>query len=120
MPDNNIPNMTPEEMARAIQNFVFPPVPCGRCAHKEVCKLTEENLERCDHFLGACDPKTYGNIHVMFQPIFDWMRIHYPSGEIRFVVEDNKVQLWQEHKLCVYSKELTEIVDRVTQKGGAD
>ena len=81
---------------------------CPQCKHKEVCKKIEESAANCADFLNASSYKIYGNIHSMFQPIFDWLNFHYPAGEVRFVVDRNSAKMYQEHGPFVASKELTD------------
>lgn len=90
--------------------------PCGSCMHEDVCKLITEDWETCPHFRSSADPKVYGNIYAMFQPIFEWLSLHYPSGEVAFLVDKNSAKMWQEHGPSVYSRELMDAANRATGK----
>lgn len=48
----------------------------------------------------------YGDIYEMFEPIFQWIKEHYPSGGY-FIVDHNSAKFYCPHILSVYSKELT-------------
>lgn len=96
-----------EKIANAVQNskHIFL---CSHCQHAEVCKNIEKPDDKCPHFLNAGSYKTYGNIHTMFQPIFDWLNFHYPAGEVKFVVDNTAAKMYQEHGPFVASKQLTD------------
>lgn len=93
------------EKVKDMLGFAFGPRPmCSRCSHKDVCKYTEETRETCDTFKLDLDYKIYGSIYDLFQPIFDWMKHHYPSGGITFYIEAGKAQMYIEHKVTAFDK----------------
>lgn len=97
-----------EVIAKAMENSkkIFL---CSHCQHAEVCKIMEEQGDKCQHFLNSGAYKTYGNIYTMFQPIFDWMNFHYPAGEVKFVVDNTSAKMYQEHGPFVVSKKLADV-----------
>ncbi len=78
---------------------------CPSCAHKDVCKFAENPEASCDKFLNAGTYERYGNIYSMFDPIFDWLKFHYPHGEVYFVVENTRARMYQEHGPYVSDRE---------------
>lgn len=50
------------------------------------------------------NPKRYGDIYALFQPIFEWLQTHYPSGEVRFIVDKTSAQMIINHNSAVFSK----------------
>ena len=90
---------------------------CKECKHKKVCKNREEfekTLEVCENFDNENKPKTYGNIYSMFDPIFEWIKTHYPSGEVKFWVDSRSAIMFHEHKVSVYDKEIREFGKRIS------
>lgn len=81
---------------------------CRHCKHERVCKKIEDEETQCEDFLNAGDYKTYGNIYSFFQPIFDWLKFHYPVGEAKFVVDQTSAKMYLEHGPAAFSKELTD------------
>lgn len=82
---------------------------CKSCAHNNVCKKIEERkdtTELCTDFLNAGNYKTYGNIYDMFQPIFDWIEFHYPSHDVKFIVDYASAQMYIEHKVYAFKKNM--------------
>lgn len=80
---------------------------CPSCAHRDVCKNIDEEGEKCGDFLDGTSYQRYSSIHHFFQPIFDWIKFHYPAGEILFIVDHNSAKMMIEHRTSVYSKEIT-------------
>ena len=92
---------------------------CKECKHKKVCKNREEferSLEVCEDFENARNYEMYGNIYDMFQPIFDWMQKHYPSGEMLFLVDSRSAKMVHEHKVMAFDKHLREFPKGVMGK----
>lgn len=81
---------------------------CQNCKHKVVCKKIEDEEDQCKDYLSAETYKMYASIYSMFQPIFDWLKFHYPSGEVKFVVDRTSAKMCLEHGPAVFSKELGE------------
>lgn len=83
---------------------------CPACAHKDVCSKIDEPSRQCENFLDATEPLRYPSIYHMFQPIFDWLKYHYPSGEVKFIVDQSSAKMFIEHGPSAYSKEITDLV----------
>lgn len=99
-------NITLEEIKKSAMQILSL---CRKCKHNDVCKYLQERegqAEPCKDFLNAGDYKTYGNIYSFFQPIFDWLNCHYPSGDVRFVVDNTSAKMYLEHGPFVASEEL--------------
>lgn len=99
-------NITLEEVKETVMQIFSL---CRKCKHKDVCKYLQERegqAEPCKDFLNAGDYKTYGNIYSFFQPIFDWLSFHHPSGDVKFVVERSAAKMYLEHCPFVASEEL--------------
>lgn len=79
---------------------------CQNCTHKNVCKKVEEQDKECADFSDATTYQRYSSIYHFFQPIFDWMKFHYPAGEVKFIVDHNSAKMMLEHGIFVASKEL--------------
>lgn len=93
------------EKLKDVMGVVFAPRPvCFDCAHKDVCKNADENPETCEAHKRDLDYTCYNSINEMFQPIFDWMKYHYPAGGITFHVEQGKAQMNIEHRVTVFDK----------------
>lgn len=95
---------------------------CKECSHKNVCKKRDEfekTLNICEDFQNARNNEIYGNIYDMFQPIFDWLQKHYPSGEVFFIVKHRTAQMYQEYKVCAFDKQLKESVNEIAEKSFA-
>lgn len=105
-----------KEMQDKIGGFCRRFIMCESCAHKNVCKKIEDKKEKCDDFLNGGAYKVYGNIYDMFQPIFDWIKVHYPAGEVKFVVDYNSAKMYQEHGPFVVSKELKQPLGGIIEK----
>lgn len=110
--ENNYDKVSPKDIEKCLQNFILTSA-CTRCSHKEVCSLKDkyeknyiETHDFCKHFIDSIGYKTYSSIYDMFLPIFDWLKYHYPSGEARFIVEQNKAQMVLEHGVSAFSKEI--------------
>lgn len=91
--------MTVDEL---MAKFPFPfPKVCDSCVHKSVCKnyrkaeIIAEN--KCGDYMGDNNPKIYGNIYNMFEPVFQWIEANYPSEDVRFVVNKNGAQMFIQH-----------------------
>lgn len=99
----NVVEKVTEAMTNSKQFFL-----CKNCKHRAVCKKIEEEGAQCKDFLDAETYKVYASIYSMFQPIFDWLKFHYPSGEVKFVVDRTSAKMHLEHGPAVFSKELGE------------
>lgn len=96
---------------------------CRHCKHERVCKKIEDEEMQCEDFLNSGDYKTYGNIYSFFQPIFDWLKFHYPAGEVKFVVDRTSAKMYLEHGPAAFSKEITDFCacqPKVEQKQTVD
>lgn len=98
--------MEVDELKTALNKTIKHEMVCKNCAHKNVCKLIDTDNSPCAEYLNNGSHEIYGHIYDMFEPIFKWLKKHYPSGGVRFVVEQNKAQMYLEHGVSVYSKEL--------------
>lgn len=99
---------TAQKLFNGFMNSIF--AMCNDCVKSDVCNLkgTKDMEPVCKHFQNAMNYKRYGNINDMFQPIFDWLKFHYPHGEVYFFVENNRAMMLQEHGPCAFSKEITQ------------
>lgn len=54
---------------------------CGNCVHKYVCKFRKEDKDpsTCVNHIYNADPKTYGDLQELIDPVCEWIRNHYPS-----------------------------------------
>lgn len=84
---------------------------CPNCAHKNVCKKIDEVSEQCADFSSATTYQRYSSIYHLFQPIFDWIKFHYPAGEVKFIVDHNSARMVIEHGPFVTSKEFQGSID---------
>lgn len=101
---------------------------CNSCIHKEVCRkreefeslesqsLEEEKKQECKDFREDIDYKRYGNIYEIFQPIFKWLQMHYPHGEVKFLVDHSSALMLQEHGIAVYDKDLAKRVNQIEEE----
>ena len=89
-----------------MENAINKIIMCQTCAHKNVCKKINEQIDGCEDFLNSGTYKIYGNIYDMFQPIFDWLNFHHPHGDVKFVVDNMGAKMYQEHGPFVSSKQL--------------
>lgn len=64
------------------------------------------------------NPKRYGDIHALFQPIFEWLQTNYPSGEVRFIVDKTSAQMIINHNFAVFSKEITDMAEKWMKAAG--
>lgn len=90
---------------------------CFNCEHKAVCRKMDDPEEGCEDFMDATTYKQYASIYHFFQPIFDWIKFHYPAGEVKFLVDHNSARMLIEHGPFVASKELKEFPSLSTGKG---
>lgn len=110
--------MDKENILKAVQNAMENrknTFLCRSCAHKNVCKRIEEKEENCSDFMDATTYKQYASIYHFFDPIFDWMKFHYPAGEVKFIVDNNSAKMFLEYKPCVFSKEITQFGFQMTK-----
>lgn len=90
---------------------------CSNCEHKDVCRKIDDPEEGCKDFMDATTYKQYASIYHFFQPIFDWIKFHYPAGEVKFLVDQNSARMLIEHGPFVVSKELKEFPSLSMEKG---
>lgn len=79
---------------------------CNECVHKQVCKFADDSREKCHDYKHELNYRRYADIYQMFQPIFDWMKYHYPAGGVTFYVENNKAQMHLNYGVSAYSNEI--------------
>lgn len=94
-----------ELVGNFVKNFVCI---CNECAKKDVCKFIDNPPLQCKNFLNSGNYKRYGNLNDLFQPIFDWLKYHYPSNEVKFFVDNNRAMMLIDHMCGAYSKEITQ------------
>lgn len=90
---------------------------CPNCSHKDVCKKRDKPDRQCNDFMDATTFKQYASIYHFFQPIFDWLKFHYPAGEVKFIVDGTSAKMVLEHGPSVFSKEITEPISYLNQIG---
>ena len=82
---------------------------CNACTHKPVCSIfAKEGMKKredCEHYQYKVTTR-YGDIYEMFEPIFKWMEVNYPSDDIHFLVERNMAKLFFGHGPQIASKTL--------------
>lgn len=100
------PKTNLENMADTISPFLKRQTLCNACAHKEICKMVDDSPVPCEHYSNAEIYKVYPSIYDLFEPIFNWIETHYPSHEVRFIVDHSSAQMYIEHKVAAYSKEI--------------
>lgn len=89
---------------------------CPCCSHKDVCKFVGEPGRSCDKFINDGAYKRYGNIYDMFDGIFDWLKFHYPHGEVYFVVDSTRAKMYQEHGPHISDRETRQITRGIVPK----
>ena len=53
---------------------------CGNCVHRDVCRfMLNGEFEGCEHHIYNANPKTYGDLQELIDPVCEWVRTHYPS-----------------------------------------
>lgn len=83
---------------------------CGNCIHKKVCAIVGTESDCFEHIYNV-DSQRYGDITALFQPIFEWIKTHYPN-DVKFIVDKNSAQLMMEHK-TFFSDEITSIGNKI-------
>lgn len=94
---------------------------CSKCAHKNVCKYIQERdhfQSTCEDYLSSNNPKIYGNIYSMFEPVFKWIQHHYPSEDVKFVVERHGAQMYLPHGVFASSEALKKFSLKNIIEGG--
>lgn len=115
--ENNTETMTQEDVVNSFMEFYNSfTFMCPQCAHENVCSKKGNTEIPCKDFLVNGNYKRYGNINDLFQPIFDWIQYHYPSGEVIFIVDKNSAKMHLEHGVNAYSKEIYGFANPVPQK----
>lgn len=53
---------------------------CGNCVHNYVCRFkADKEPKSCVNHIYNADPKTYGDLQELINPVCEWVRTHYPS-----------------------------------------
>lgn len=108
--DMDIMKMIAEELGRSVSE-------CKRCIHKDVCGKKENGFKQdCENYKSDLNPQIFGNIHEMFDPVFEWMKIHYPTNEVRFVVDYSAAKMYIEHGVPIFDNKLRSIGDLEKQR----
>lgn len=115
---NTQEQFTVEQVSEAFTNL-FNSSMCGDCIKNDVCKIkgTPES-KCCKSFYNSMNWKRYGNIYAMFNPIFEWMKFHYPSGEVYFLVDSNSAKMLQEHKVYAFYESPFKRINPAVDSGG--
>lgn len=50
---------------------------CNNCVHCVVCN--KDAVTKCEHHIYNADPKIYGDLQELINPVCEWVRTHYPS-----------------------------------------
>lgn len=95
-----------DEVYKTMKNVLWGSL-CSQCDHKDVCRYFDESKDKCDNFKERMNYKLHRSINEMFQPIFDWMKFHYPAGGVTFYVENNKAQMHLDYNVAVFDKSLS-------------
>ena len=113
MDENAILNAVKNKIENSKKAFL-----CRNCAHRNVCKKIEDKEEKCGDFMDATTYKQYASIYHFFDPIFDWIKFHYPAGEVKFIVDHNSAKMFLEYKPCVFSKEINQFLFQPQNQDG--
>lgn len=53
---------------------------CGNCVHEKVCRFAlNGEYKDCKQHIYNADPKTYGDLQELIDPVCEWIKNHYPS-----------------------------------------
>lgn len=53
---------------------------CGNCVHEKVCRFAlNGEYKDCKRHIYDSDPKRYGDLQELIDPVCEWIRNHYPS-----------------------------------------
>lgn len=53
---------------------------CDNCVHEKVCRFAlNGEFKDCKHHIYDADPKRYGDLQELIDPVCEWIRNHYPS-----------------------------------------
>lgn len=63
---------------RNCHNCVHETVCRFNCVHETICKFAL-NGKDCEHHIYNADPKIYGDLQELIEPVCEWVRTHYPS-----------------------------------------
>lgn len=96
----------PKNIGKAIKQMVL----CKKCLHRDVCGLKDSEEQSCDDFLSDGNYKNYGSIYSLFDPIFSWLKFHYPAGDVKFLVDSTSAIMYLEHGVAAYSEEIRNAV----------
>ncbi len=101
--EDNLPNTQVQNFFKHLQAIGVNR--CELCSHKNVCKKIDEKAEKCcEDYIQQASYKFYGNINDLFQPIFDWIQLHYPAGGVKFEVDRNSARMYLEYGPFVLSR----------------
>ena len=53
---------------------------CDNCVHRSVCRfMLNGEFKDCERHIYNADPKTYGDLQELIDPVCEWIKTHYPS-----------------------------------------
>lgn len=53
---------------------------CKNCFHRAVCEFkSKDGPLECEHHIYDADPKRYGDLQELIEPVCEWIATHYPS-----------------------------------------
>ena len=78
---------------------------CQNCVHDSICEK-ERQAKECNHHIYNADPNRYGDMQHLIDPIFEWLKCHYPNDTYIFI-DKNKATIMIEHG-GYFSKEIRE------------
>lgn len=81
---------------------------CNNCIFNQMCN--KKNKINCLNHIYNADPKRYGDINELLEPIFNWINIHYPN-DTKMIIDRTSATLLIEHKEY-FSKEITKILNK--------
>ena len=70
---------------------------CDNCASKYVCKYKDNDSKECVYHLDDTDPIIYCHIQSALEPVWAWLKMHYPN-EAQLLIDKNSAQLLTEHR----------------------
>lgn len=66
---------------------------CSNCVHSWVCRFRmDKDPDSCANHIYNADPKRYGDLQELIDPVCEWIRNHYPS-EGKLTVDKYSAQL---------------------------
>lgn len=103
--------MDNENIVKGIAN-VLSGIWCASCIHKDVCKKIGKT--HCEDLL-QINPSEYSSIYNLFDPVLEWLNIHYPSEDVFFVVKRTGAHMNLQHGPVIGNKELRNIEKQALQ-----